>query len=66
MFVSVYGAVYLIGPRSCETALAGWVCHSFIFFFFQWRYLEQAELRDPALVALTDGAVMGPYPSSTV
>lgn len=34
MFVSVYGAVYLIGPRSCETALAGWVCHSFILFFF--------------------------------
>lgn len=68
MFVSVYGAVYLIGPRSCETALAGWGCHSFFFIlvFFQWRYLKQAEIRDPALVALTDGAVMGPYPSSTV
>ncbi len=23
--VSVHGGVHLIGPRSCETALAGWV-----------------------------------------
>lgn len=37
----------------------------FFFFFFKWRYLKQAQIRDPAPVTLTDGAVMGPYPSST-
>lgn len=44
--------MYLKGPKPCETALAGWV----LVIFFSVEVPEKG----------TDGAVMGPSPSSTI
>lgn len=73
LFCGHGAAVHLVGRQSCETAPARrvLVCLPlplplfFFLFFSKWQYLKQAQIREPAPVTLTDGAVMGPYPTSS-
>lgn len=62
----VGGAVHLVGRRSCETASARRVLVCLpLPEDLKWQHLKQAQIREPAPVTLTDGAVMGPYPTSS-